>query len=197
MDQRVNCIYESLIYKFKSDRDFNTRIVDQEVSKALSMSPSSTIVRERRECSPLWKQIHMVPRSDSAPLVPYFNDDLKYMLNGPNEYLPSTKEVATYEEIPEPFLEEERFLGIFSDKEVDREDYNFDAFIEIINVNERSKGFYRLRELKRKPHHESTQAPESLDMLKLTPSINIHMVMLIITLFEPTINTTASANQII
>lgn len=86
MDQRVNCIYDSLIYKFKSDRDFNTILVDQEVSKALGVSHSSIIVRERRERSPLWKQIPKVPRSDSTPLVPYFNDDLKYMLNGPNEY---------------------------------------------------------------------------------------------------------------
>lgn len=29
MDQRVNSIYDSVIYKFKSDRDFNTRLVDQ------------------------------------------------------------------------------------------------------------------------------------------------------------------------
>ena len=122
--------------------DFNARLEDQEVSKALGVSPSSTVVGERRERSPLWKQIPKVPRSDSAPLVKYFNDDLKYMLNGPNEYLPSTKEVPTYEEIPESFLEKERFLGIFSEKEVDREDYNFNAFIGIINVNERSKGFY-------------------------------------------------------
>lgn len=118
------------------------------------MSSSSTIVREKRERSPLWKQIPKVPRSESAPLVPYFNNDLKYMLNSPNEYLPSTKEFATYEEIPEPFLEEETFLDIFSDKEVDREDYNFNAFIGIINVNEKSKGFYRLRQLKRKPRDE-------------------------------------------
>ena len=48
MDQRVNCIYDSLIYKFKSDRDFNTRLVDQEVSKSLGVSPSSTVVRDRR-----------------------------------------------------------------------------------------------------------------------------------------------------
>lgn len=76
------------------------------------------------------------------------------MLFGPNEYQPSTKEVATYEEIPEPFLEEERFLDIFSEEEVDHDNYDFDAFIGIINVNERSRGFYRLRQLKRKPREE-------------------------------------------
>jgi hypothetical protein len=154
IDQRVNSIYDSLIYKFKSHRDLNTRLVDQEVSKALGVSSSSKFVRERRERSPLWNQIPKVPRSDSAPLVRYFNDDLKYMLNGPKEYLPSTKEVATYEEIPNSFLEEETFLDIFSEEEVDREDYNFDAFIGIINVNERSKGFYRRRQLNRKPRVE-------------------------------------------
>ena len=42
MDQRVNNIYDLVIYKFKSDRDFNTRLVDQEVSKALGVSTSST-----------------------------------------------------------------------------------------------------------------------------------------------------------
>jgi hypothetical protein len=44
-----------------------------------------------------------------------------YMLNGPKEYQPSTKEVAAYEEIPKPFLEEERFMDIFSEEEVNRE----------------------------------------------------------------------------
>lgn len=60
MDQRVNSIYDSVIYKFKSDRDFNTRLVDQEVSKALGVSTSSNnesniTIKGRREHSPLWK----------------------------------------------------------------------------------------------------------------------------------------------
>ncbi|PWA84184.1 Limkain-b1 [Artemisia annua] len=149
LEHRVRSVYDSVIHKFKSDRDFNTRFVDQEVSKALGDSTSATIERNatemtKRERSPLWKLIPRVPRYDSAPLVPYFNDDLNYIL----------KEVATYEEIPEPFLEEERFLDIFSEDEVSHEKYNIDAYLGIINVNERSRGFYRLRHLKCKPHDE-------------------------------------------
>ena len=37
-------------------------------------------------------------------------------------------EVTTYEEIPEPFLEEERFMDIFTEEEIDREKHDFDAF---------------------------------------------------------------------
>ena len=45
MEQRVKRVYDSVIDKFKSDRDFNTRLVDQEVSKALGISISSIVER--------------------------------------------------------------------------------------------------------------------------------------------------------
>ncbi|PWA65726.1 heat-shock protein 80 [Artemisia annua] len=153
---KVMRIYDSVIYKSKSDRDYNTRLVNQEISKALGVSTPTTLEsnitgKKRRKRSPLWKKIPRVPRSDTVPLVPYINDDLKYMLKGPKEYQPSTKEVATYEGIPEPFLEEERFLDIFSEEEIDCEKYNIDPYLGIINVNERSRGYYRLKHLRSKP----------------------------------------------
>ena len=159
MEQRVTNVYDSVIFKHKSDRNLKERIIDQELSKALGVSISSATKwndseKGRKERSPLWKLIPRVERSDNAPLVLYLNDDLQYMLYGPKECQPSTKEVATYEEIPELFLEEVRFADIFSEEEVSREKYNIDAYLGIINVNERSRGFYKLRQLKRKPQEE-------------------------------------------
>ncbi|PWA85397.1 glycosyl hydrolase family protein [Artemisia annua] len=135
MDKRVRSIYDSVIYKFRKDKDYATRLVELEVSKALDISISTTT---------------KIPRSNTAPLVPYFNNDLEYMLKGPKEHQPSTMEVATFEEIPQPFLEEERFLDIFSEEEVDREKYNTDAYLGIINVSERSRGYYHLKHLRSK-----------------------------------------------
>ncbi|GJV37687.1 hypothetical protein Tco_1410164 [Tanacetum coccineum] len=80
----------------------------------------------------------------------FINNDMLYMLYEPTKYTPFTKKLVVFDDYPEKFLEEGVLAKKYVKNNISDKRFKRYYFLRISHLEENTKGFCKLRQLKRK-----------------------------------------------